>query len=189
MSLLILDRDGVINQDSKFFIKNPEEWIPIPGSLESISRLSKSGWNIAVATNQSGLARGIIRLSVLKKIHEKMHEELAIFGGKIDKIFFCPHQPEDYCQCRKPFPGMINNAISYFHYENLKSNVFVIGDSLRDLQASESAACRTILVLTGNGYKTLKRGNLPKNTLVFKSLSNVADFFLCYKNSENREKD
>ncbi len=178
MKLVILDRDGVINQDSQAFIKTPEEWIPLPNSLESISRLSRAGWLIAVATNQSGLARGLFNSYMLKKIHEKMHKELEMLGGRIDKIFFCPHSQADRCRCRKPLSGMLDEAISYFNCEIFRKNIPVIGDSLRDLQASESAGCIPVLVLTGNGYRTLKERQLPQRTRIFRSFPKFVDFLL-----------
>lgn len=166
--LIILDRDGVINTDSPDFIKSPEEWIPIPGSLEAIARLNQAGYQVAIATNQSGIARGLYDLNMLDRIHEKMKALLQSFGGHIDGIFFCPHGPDDNCVCRKPKPGLLEQIETYFKI-NLKDNeVLCIGDSLRDLEAAFFAGAKPILVLTGNGQKTAEK--LPPN------LENVEQF-------------
>ena len=150
--LLILDRDGVINKDSDDFIKSPEEWQPIPGSLEAIARLCNAEYRVVVISNQSGIARGLLTLNTLNQIHQKMLDQLSNLGGEINAIFFCPHGPDDDCECRKPLPGM------YLDLENrlqrsLKG-VDAIGDSLRDLQAAKSADASPVLVRTGKGIKT-----------------------------------
>lgn len=155
-SLVILDRDGVINFDSPEFIKSPEEWIPIPGSLEAIATLNQAGFIVTIATNQSGLARGFFDLDTLSRIHEKMQDQLATVNGHIDAIFFCPHLTEDNCLCRKPKPGLIYQIIKQFNIDLTKTSIPMIGDSLRDLEAAKSATCKPILVLTGNGQKTLQ---------------------------------
>jgi len=152
--LVILDRDGVINYDSKDFIKSPEEWHPIPGSLEAIAKLNQAGFNIAIATNQSGLARQFFDNQMLDLIHQKMQKYLAYLGGKIDAIFFCPHGPDDNCLCRKPKPGLLLEIASHFSIDFSRSPVPCIGDSLRDIEAAQAAGCRPILVKTGNGLKT-----------------------------------
>lgn len=159
--LIILDRDGVINFDSPDFIKSPAEWQPIPGSLEAIAALHKAGYKIAIASNQSGIARNLFSLETLAKIHQKLYDHLANLGAKCDAIFFCPHGPDDGCNCRKPKPGLMQQAENYFGLDFSKVVVPAIGDSLRDLEAAKSAGCKPILVLTGNGQKTLK--NLPEN--------------------------
>src|SRR5690606_4302045 len=105
--VIILDRDGVINEDSDEYIKSPQEWIPIPGSLEAIARLHRAGWRVVVATNQSGVARGLFDIDTLMRIHEKMHRAVEEAGGRIEAVFFCPHGPDDACQCRKPRPGLL----------------------------------------------------------------------------------
>ena len=172
MKLVILDRDGVINKDSANFIKNPNEWIPIPGSLEAIAMLNQHGFRIAVATNQSGVSRGLFDMATLNSIHDKMHRELALVGGRIDAVFYCPHSADDHCDCRKPKPGMIKEIGKRFSLE--LNEVFAVGDALRDLQAFADAGCKTILVRTGKGEETLQAGSLPEGTLVFADLNEAA---------------
>ncbi|MCY1525161.1 D-glycero-beta-D-manno-heptose-1,7-bisphosphate 7-phosphatase [compost metagenome] len=176
MKLIILDRDGVINQDSDAFVKNPDEWIALPGALHAIARLTQAGWKVVVATNQSGLARGLFDMDTLTAIHAKMRRELAAAGGSIDAVFMCPHGPDDNCTCRKPRPGMFEQI--GHRYDVDLAGVPAIGDSLRDLQASSSVGCSPWLVLTGNGSKTLAKGGLPENTRVCDDLSAVADALL-----------
>jgi len=155
MKLIILDRDGVINQDSPDFIKSADEWHPIPGSLEAIALLNNLGITVVVATNQSGIARDLYSLDTLNQIHEKMKASLKDLGGKIEDIFYCPHGPDDHCLCRKPLPGL------YFQiaekYGISLENVPAVGDSYRDIEAAIAANAKPILVLTGNGQKTLKQ--------------------------------
>lgn len=169
MKLIILDRDGVINYDSDQFIKNPEEWKPIPGSLEAIARLCQAGYRVVVATNQSGIGRGLFDMSVLNAIHDKMHKACALIGGRIDAIFFCPHTAEANCACRKPKSGMIEEIAERYNVD-LK-DVFAIGDSLRDLEATARLGAQPFLVLTGKGTKTQAKGGLPEGTLVFPDLA------------------
>jgi len=155
--LIILDRDGVINQDSPDYIKSPDEWIPIPGSLEAIAALNNAGFKVAVATNQSVIGRGYYTLEMLENIHQKMHRELALVAGHIDAILFCPHAPEDHCLCRKPKPGLFQQIFDHFHLTESFQTILAIGDSLRDLEAAKAAGCSPILVLTGNGEKTQQK--------------------------------
>jgi len=176
MKLVILDRDGVINQDSVNFIKNPDEWIPIPGSLEAIALLNQSGFRVAVATNQSGVSRGLFDMVTLNSIHDKMHCELAQVGGRIDAIFYCPHSADDHCDCRKPKTNMIEEIGKRFSVE--LDQVFAIGDALRDIQAFTNAGCKTILVRTGKGEETLKSGNLPANILAFADLNEAVQHII-----------
>ncbi|MDD4916143.1 MAG: D-glycero-beta-D-manno-heptose 1,7-bisphosphate 7-phosphatase [Methylococcales bacterium] len=149
---IILDRDGVINEDSNAFIKSPAEWRPIPGSLEAISRLNRAGFQVVIATNQSGVGRGLFDIRTLTAIHQRMRQELAVFGGRIEAIFFCPHLPDAGCQCRKPMPGMFQEIAERLQIS--LENVPAIGDSLRDLQAAQKAGAKPILVLTGKGQNT-----------------------------------
>ena len=172
MKLIILDRDGVINHDSDAYIKAPEEWRPIEGSLEAIARLTKAGYRVAVATNQSGVARGLFDLATLAAIHAKMHQSVAGAGGRIEAVFFCPHAADDHCGCRKPRPGMIEEILRRYGAEARK--VTVVGDSLRDLEAAAAVGCRPVLVLTGKGRDTMRKGNLPAETLVRVDLAAVA---------------
>jgi D-glycero-D-manno-heptose 1,7-bisphosphate phosphatase len=176
MKLIILDRDGVINQDSDAFIKSPEEWIPIPGSLEAIARLNQAGYRVVVATNQSGIARGLFNMPILNAIHQKMHTAAQLAGADIDAIFFCPHAAADSCDCRKPKPGMLHAIARRFEI-SLKA-VPVVGDSLRDLQSGFVVGCDPFLVLTGKGEKTLSKGGLPPGTMVFPNLAAVVDHLL-----------
>ena len=172
MKLIILDRDGVINHDSDAYIKSADEWRPIAGSLEAIARLTQSGYRIAVATNQAGVARGLLDLSILGQIHSKMQAAVSDAGGHIDAIFFCPHSPDAGCDCRKPKPGLLLEIFSRFGVK--AEQTFMVGDSLRDLEAAYSAGCKPILVKTGNGQKAFNNGSLPPGTLVHDSLASVA---------------
>lgn len=176
MKLVILDRDGVINFDSAQFIKNPAEWKPIPGSLEAIAKLNQAGYRVVVATNQSGVGRGLFDMDTLNSIHEKMHKALFAVGGRVDAIFYCPHAADSACECRKPKPGMFKHIADTFNAD-LK-DVFAVGDSLRDLQASVALGCKPVLVLTGKGERTKAEGNLPVGTLEYKDLSTAVDAML-----------
>ena len=169
MKLVILDRDGVINQDSDSFIKSPIEWRPIPGSLEAIARLNHAGYHVVLATNQSGVGRGLFEVSTLNAIHDKMHRALAQIGGRIDAIFFCPHAHDAGCKCRKPLPGLLDEIASRFSVD-LKG-VPCLGDALRDLQAAAAVGATPMLVLTGKGRKTQEAGGLPEGTQVFDDLA------------------
>jgi D-glycero-D-manno-heptose 1,7-bisphosphate phosphatase len=173
MKLVVLDRDGTINHDSDSFIKSPEEWRPIKGSLEAIARLTQAGWRVVVATNQSGIARGLLDVATLNAIHAAMHRAVAQAGGRIDAVFFCPHAADSGCECRKPRPGMLRAIGSRLNAE--LSGVPVIGDSLRDLQAGAAVGARPYLVLTGKGKKTQAAGGLPAGTRVFPDLAAVAE--------------
>lgn len=186
MKLIILDRDGVINQDSDSFIKSPEEWIPIPGSLEAISRLHRAGYRIVVATNQSGLGRGLFDIITLNTIHQKMHAAVRGAGGVIDSIFFCPHTVSDNCDCRKPRQGMFNAIAN--RYDASLEGIPSVGDSLRDLQAGFLAGCRPILVMTGKGRQTCENGGLPPETILFDDLSAVASYLLDSETENTQEK-
>lgn len=155
MPLVILDRDGVINQDSDQYVKNADEWIPIPGSLEAIACLNHAGYLVAVATNQSGLARGLFDLDALNAIHARMREQLARVGGHVDGIFFCPHGPDDGCDCRKPEPGLYRRIGERCAID--LHGVPAIGDSRRDLVAARAVGARPILVRTGKSEHSLAR--------------------------------
>ncbi len=172
MKLIILDRDGVINHDSDAFIKSPDEWRPIAGSLEAIARLGKAGYRVVVATNQSGVGRGLFDLATLTAIHTKMHQAVTAAGGRLDAIFFCPHSADANCHCRKPQPGMLEEILRRFQVE--PQSVTAVGDSLRDLQAAAAVGSKPVLVLTGKGQKTMQAGGLPPQTLVRVDLAAVA---------------
>jgi D-glycero-D-manno-heptose 1,7-bisphosphate phosphatase len=172
MKLVVLDRDGTINYDSDQYIKSPAEWKPIPGSMEAIARLTQRGWRCVVATNQSGIARGLFDMATLNAIHAEMHRAVAQAGGRIDAIFFCPHAADSNCECRKPKPGLLREIASRFDID-LKG-VPMIGDSLRDVQAAVAAGAQPYLVLTGKGRQTRDAGGLPKGTEVFADLAAIA---------------
>ena len=172
MKLVILDRDGVINRDSDAYIKNPAEWHPLPGSLEAIARLTQAGFRVVVATNQSGIGRGLFEVATLNAIHDRMHRAVAQAGGRIDAVFYCPHAQEADCTCRKPKPGLLEEIGRRFNTD--LAGVPVIGDALRDLQAVAAVGATPILVLTGKGAKTQKDGELPTGTLVYDDLAAVA---------------
>ena len=151
MKLIILDRDGVINVDSDDYIKSPDEWLPIEGSLEAIGRLNAAGYKVAIATNQSGIARGYYDIETLNAMHIKMQQLLEPFNAHIDYITYCPHGPDDHCHCRKPLPGMLQQIAG--HYQADLSDVYFIGDNFSDITAAQNAGCLFALVRTGKGAK------------------------------------
>ncbi len=146
--LIILDRDGVINQDSKVYIKSPDEWIALPGSLEAIAKLNKSGYKVAVASNQSGIARGLFSEKTLQQIHQKMHKELAKVGGHFDAVSYCPHQPDDNCNCRKPKPKMLLDLMHKFNAS--AAETIFIGDKDTDVATAKAAGCDAIQITPEN---------------------------------------
>ena len=172
MKLVILDRDGVINYDSDQYIKSPAEWRPIPGSIEAIARLNQHGYRIAVATNQSGIGRGLFDMATLNAINDKMMEMVFRQGGRIDALFFCPHTAAENCNCRKPRTGMLEEIALRFHAD-LKGTPLV-GDSLKDLQAADAVGAQPILVMTGKGAATREEGGLPRKTLFFDDLAEAS---------------
>ncbi len=174
--MIILDRDGVINYESDAYIKNADEWIPIPGSVEAIARLYKAGHRVVIATNQAGLGRGYYTVDDLEGIHKKLLSELAKMGGHVEKIYYCPHHPDEACTCRKPAPGLLLQIQKDFNVD--LSHCLMIGDSLRDLQAAKAVDCPAWLVLTGNGAALLESGEVPENVPVFKDLSEAVDFLV-----------
>ena len=172
--LVIVDRDGVINHESEAYIKSPEEWIPIQGSLEAIAKLNKAGHRVVIATNQSGVGRGYYSIETLHKIHDAMQRALARVGGHIDRIYYCPHAPDDHCRCRKPQPGLLLD-IAADYPDDFNSAIFV-GDSWRDLQAAEAVNIQAVLVRTGNGNVTVSGG--LKDISVYDDLAAFVDSFL-----------
>lgn len=172
MKLVVLDRDGVINTDSEHYIKSPEEWKPIPGSLEAIARFTQAGFRVVVATNQSGIGRGLFDMATLNAMHDKMHKAVNQLGGRIDAVFFCAHAQDAGCACRKPQPGMLLEIAQRFNIA--LAGVPAIGDSLRDLQAASAAGARPFLVLTGKGAQTLESGGLPEGTEIHQDLAAAA---------------
>jgi len=173
MKLLILDRDGTINHDSDDYIKSPEEWRPIKGSLEAIARLTQADYRIVVATNQSGIARGLFDTRTLFAIHDTLLRALAPLGGRIDAFFFCPHAADSGCPCRKPQPGMLLEVGRRFNVP--LDEVYMVGDTQRDLEAAAAAGARPVLVLTGKGEETRAAGELPPGTRVFADLAAFAE--------------
>jgi D-glycero-D-manno-heptose 1,7-bisphosphate phosphatase len=179
MKLIILDRDGTINRDSDDFVKTPEEWLPLPGALEAIARLNQGGWRVVIASNQSGLGRGLFDVAALNAIHAKMHKLLAAVGGRVDAVFYCPHSPEESCNCRKPLPGLFEQIGTRFGVQLL--GVPTAGDSLRDLQAGAAAGCEPHLVLTGKSAHYRDGGQpegLPAGTVLHADLAAFAGFIL-----------
>ncbi|MGD9659701.1 MAG: D-glycero-beta-D-manno-heptose 1,7-bisphosphate 7-phosphatase [Porticoccaceae bacterium] len=180
MKLVILDRDGVINEDSDDYIKSADEWIPLPGSIAAIARLTQAGYGVVIATNQSGIGRGYFQPQDLQVMHRKLVELVEKQGGSIAGIYFCPHRPEDCCDCRKPAPGLMDAIIADFNLNDL-DGIAVVGDSLRDLEAGLARKGTPILVRTGKGMATeAQLRHQPSSplasTLVFDNLSAVANY-------------
>ncbi len=178
MKLIILDRDGVINLESPEFIKTPDEWIPIKGSLEAIARLSQAGYDVVVITNQSGIGRGLLTADMLSQIHVRMMDNVQQYGGKIQSVLFCPHLPDDDCGCRKPKVGLYQELTKRLNVSF--SKVYSVGDSLRDLEAAKTAGAKPVLVKTGNGKKTnqqIKESDLA-GIPVYDRLSKFVDALL-----------
>jgi D-glycero-D-manno-heptose 1,7-bisphosphate phosphatase len=172
VKLVILDRDGTINHDSDHYIKSTEEWRPIDGSLEAIARLTQAGYRVVVATNQSGIARGLFDSSTLIAIHDKLQRAVAQAGGRIDAFFFCPHAADSACECRKPRPGMLKEIARRFNHS--LADAYMVGDALRDLEAAAAAGAKPVLVLTGKGARTQEEGRLPPGTAVYPDLAAFA---------------
>lgn len=178
--LIILDRDGVINRDSEDYVKNVAEWQPLPGAIEAIGRLYQAGYQVAVATNQAGIGRGIIQPADLQAMHAHMQEMIKAAGGQLAALEYCPHHPNDGCDCRKPAAGMLLKIAAQLGLNDL-SSAWMVGDSLRDLQAGEAAGTRVALLLTGNGKTTRNRLDqlqAPHKVAVFDSLAAFADHLL-----------
>lgn len=177
MTLIILDRDGVINEDSDHYVKSPDEWIPISGSIEAIARLTQAGHWVAVATNQSGIARGYYSEATLNAMHEKMARLVINAGGAIHFIAYCPHGPDDHCDCRKPKPGLLHQIERALKVS--AQDAWMVGDSFRDLQAGQTAGARVALVKTGKGERTLKaHANELMDTPTFSDLAHFVDCFI-----------
>ena len=178
MKLIILDRDGVINEDSDDYIKSPDEWIPIAGSLDAIARLNHAGYLVAIASNQSGIARGYFSLETLAAMSVKMNDLLSPLGGRIDAMFFCPHGPKDGCDCRKPKPGMLTEIGNRF--QTSLDEVLFIGDNINDIKAAQAAGAMPVLVKTGKGKQTANKiaeDNI-QNIPVYDDLAGVVDSIL-----------
>ncbi|MDP7536753.1 MAG: D-glycero-beta-D-manno-heptose 1,7-bisphosphate 7-phosphatase [Methylococcales bacterium] len=172
---ILLDRDGVINHDSDHYIKSAEEWLPIAQSIEAIALLNSHGYNVIVITNQSGLARGYFNTTTLQAMHNKMHAMVKQKGGKIEAIYYCPHQPEDHCACRKPKPGLLKQCSEDYNFQ--LTETFFIGDKLSDVKAAQAVGATPLLVKTGKGQKTLT--NNPNLTInFFNNLYDCAQFII-----------
>lgn len=179
IKLVILDRDGTINHDRDDYVKSAEEWVPLPGALEAIARLNHAGWHVVVASNQSGLGRGLFDVAALNAMHTKMHKLLGVAGGRIDAVFYCPHSPEESCNCRKPAPGLFEQIGERYGMD--LTGVSTVGDTLRDLQAGAAAGCLTHLVLTGKGEKLKGQplpAEFPAGTQMHDDLNAFADWLL-----------
>jgi D-glycero-D-manno-heptose 1,7-bisphosphate phosphatase len=179
MKLVILDRDGTINEDSADFVKTVDEWTPLPGALDAIARLNHAGWHVVIASNQSGLGRGLFDVSTLNAMHAKMHKLLAAVGGRVDAVFYCPHGPDEACRCRKPEPGLFEQIGERYGLD--LHDVPVVGDSARDVVAGVAAGCEPHLVLTGKGAPYRGRSlpdTFPKATRVHADLAAFADFLI-----------
>ncbi len=172
--VIILDRDGVINHDSDDYIKSPEEWIPIEGSLEAIAKLNAEGYKVFIFTNQSGIGRGYYTLDTLQDMHEKMRKLLLDLGGHIEAIFFCPHTPEQRCQCRKPKTGMLQELAQRYQIDLAQTRI--IGDSLKDMQAAKQVDARAYLVKTGKGKRTIRNSNRELEEMAIPVFKDLADF-------------
>lgn len=174
--LVILDRDGVINEESDEYIKSESEWIPIEGSIEAISRLCQADYRVVVVTNQSGIARGLLTIENLHAIHQRMQQTVAESGGRIDAVFICPHKPDDDCDCRKPRPGMLHSVMERLDTELV--GVPLVGDSLRDVQSAMVVSALPVLVRTGHGARTLEQNPHLENVAVFDDLAAFVDNLL-----------
>ena len=188
MKLIILDRDGTINEEHADFIKSPEEWIPLPGALEAVAKLNHAGWRTIIASNQSGLGRGLFDVAALNAMHAKMHKLLTALGGRIDAVFYCPHTPTDNCSCRKPLPGLFEQIIERTGVD--AHLIPSVGDSLRDMQAAAAAGCEPHLVLTGNALPL--RGQplpdtYPPNTMTHLDLAAFADFIIAREKEQEKK--
>lgn len=179
MPYVILDRDGVINFDSDEYIKSPEEWNAIPGSLEAIAQLNRSGYRVLIATNQSGVARGYYGLDTLDLIHEKLMHELAAVGGYIEEIFFCPHHPDAKCACRKPQPGLLHKMAE--KYPLNFAETFFIGDSFVDVSAARAVGCLPLLVRTGKGELALQKYPELAQIPNFMNLAEAVEYLLAQR--------
>ena len=179
MKLVILDRDGTINEDSAEFVKSPSEWRPLPGALEAIARLNHAGWHVVVATNQSGLGRGLFDVASLNAMHAKMHTMLAAVGGRVDAVFYCPHAPDEGCRCRKPEPGLFEQIGERYGID--LRGMPAVGDALRDLVSAAAAGCEPHLVLTGKAATLRDRAlpeGYPADTVVHDDLAAFAQYLV-----------
>lgn len=188
--LIILDRDGTLNEDRDDYVKSPDEWVPLPGAMEAIARLNQAGWRVVLATNQSGLGRGLFDMATLNAIHLKMNRTLAQHGGRIDAVFFCPHAPGEGCRCRKPLPGLFEEIGQRYGVD--LAQVPVVGDALRDLEAGAAAGCPTHLVQTGKSAELGADGRASlvekvPGTRVHADLAAFADWLIRHERAARGE--
>ncbi len=176
MKLVLLDRDGVINEESDGYVRSAEDWVPIEGSIDAIARLCQADYRVVVVTNQSGIARGLLSIEDLQAIHKKMHETVAARGGKIDAVFICPHRPDDDCSCRKPRPGLLKSIAERLDTDLV--GVPLVGDSLRDVQSAMVVGANPVLVRTGHGMATLEQNLHLDKVQVFDDLASYVDELL-----------
>lgn len=174
--LILLDRDGVINVDSPAYIKDADEWIPIAGALDAIARLKREGWLVGVCSNQAGIGRGILSEGALARIHQRMAERLAEHGAALDGLRYCPHHPDDGCDCRKPRPGMLLSLMSELHAD--PAQTLFVGDQMKDLAAARAAGCRPVLVRTGHGAASEADARAAGVDCVVDDLAALADHLL-----------
>lgn len=176
MKLVLLDRDGVINEESDGYLKSADDWVPIEGSIDAIARLTQADYRVVIVTNQSGIARGLLTIEELQAIHHKMYETVAASGGKIDAVFICPHKPDDDCSCRKPRPGLLKSIMDRLDTDLV--GVPLVGDSLRDVQSAMVVGANPVLVRTGHGLDTLEENLHLDNVQVFDNLASFVDDLL-----------
>ena len=177
MKLVILDRDGVINEWHEEGIASPEQWSAIPGSLEAIVKLNLAGYRVVVVTNQSGISRGLFDVGGLHAIHQKLHAALDALGGRVDAILYCPHRDGEGCDCRKPNPGLLHNVARRLGTTLI--DVPVVGDALRDMQAAMAVGASPYLVRTGKGARSLEENPaLSQQVTVCDNLAAVAEQLL-----------
>lgn len=180
VKLIVLDRDGTLSPDPEDFVRSPEDWVPLPGALEAVARLNQGGWRVVMASNQSGLGRGLFDVATLNAVHARMHKLLAAVGGRIEAVFFCPHAPEDECGCRKPAPGLFLDIARRMGVS--PAHIVTAGDSVRDVQAAAAAGCEAHLICTGQSL-TVGDGaplppGVPPGTQVHANLSDFVDVVL-----------
>jgi D-glycero-D-manno-heptose 1,7-bisphosphate phosphatase len=177
--LVVLDRDGTLNEEPEDFLRSADDWTPLPGALEAVARLNQQGWRVVIASNQTGLGRGLFDVATLNEVHARMHKLMAQAGARVDAVFFCPHAPEDGCDCRKPLPGLLQQISQ--RYGVAPSQMLAVGDSVRDAQAAVAAGCPAHLVLTGQSFKHRdgsRPEGLPPDVLIHTDLLAFADAVL-----------
>lgn len=177
--LLVVDRDGTLSRDPEDFVQGPQDWLPLPGALEALARLNEAGWRIVVASNQAGLGRGLFDVATLNAVHAHMHRLLAQAGARVEAVFFCPHAPDEGCNCRKPAPGLLLGIAQRFGVQ--PAQLVAVGDSMRDVQAALAAGCQAHLVLTGQlaHWRGQPRpAELPPEVTVHEDLPALAEALL-----------